>query len=179
MESMMEKKIQELAEKYEFRTIRQDEGEQTVEIENVCFPPNEACSRTMMLERIAKAPDYFLVAIDRQTGKIAGFLNGLATDEEVFRDEFFTDASLHNPKGRNIMLLGLNVMPQYRMQGLGRELMRRYLDREQARGRKKVFLTCLDEKVEMYKRMGYHDDGISNSVWGGEKWHDMSYVTNQ
>lgn len=37
-------------------------------------------------------------------------------------------------------------------------------------------LTCLDEKVKMYERMGYKDLGISASVWGGEKWHDMEYV---
>ena len=37
-------------------------------------------------------------------------------------------------------------------------------------------LTCRDEKVKMYERMGYKDLGISASVWGGEKWHDMEYV---
>ena len=67
-----------------------------------------------MIERIAAAPELFLVAIDKETGKIAGFLNGIATDEYYFRDEFFTDASLHNPGGRNIMLLGLDVLPEYR-----------------------------------------------------------------
>ena len=49
----------------------------------------------MMVERATKAPEYFLVAVDRQTGKIAGILNGLATDETTFRDEFFTNAELH------------------------------------------------------------------------------------
>lgn len=38
-------------------------------------------------------------------------------------DEFFTNAGLHNPDGKNIMLLGLDVLPEYRKQGLGRELM--------------------------------------------------------
>jgi hypothetical protein len=53
-----------------------------------------------MKERVKTAPELFLVAIDRSTGKMAGFLNGLATDETIFRDEFFTDASLYNPKGK-------------------------------------------------------------------------------
>lgn len=82
----------EVCEKFEFRDIRPEEGEQAAEIERICFPPNEACSREMMLKRVAKAPELFLVATDRQTGKIAGFLNGLSTAENTFRDEFFTNA---------------------------------------------------------------------------------------
>ena len=129
-----------------------------------------------MKERIAKAPELFLVAVDKKTGKLAGFLNGLTTNEDSFRDEFFTDADLHNPDGKNIMLLGLDVLPQYRMQGLGRELMSRYLRRERDKGRQTVFLTCLKSKVKMYEKMGFTDLGIANSTWGGEEWHEMSCV---
>ena len=53
------------------------------------FPPNEACSAKSMRERVANAPETFMVAVDKETGKVAGFLNGVATDEAVFRDEFF------------------------------------------------------------------------------------------
>ena len=74
------------------------------------------------------------------------------------------------------MLLGLDVLPEYRGKGLAREIMERYLKREQEVGRKRVVLTCLDEKVKMYEKMGYKDLGISGSVWGGEEWHDMEYV---
>lgn len=163
-----------LQERFEFRDIRPEEGEQAAEIERICFPPNEACTEKMMLERIARAPELFLVAVDKQTGKIAGFLNGLATDETVFGDEFFMDAGQHRPEGKNIMLLGLDVLPKYRRQGLARELMRRYLSRERQNGRKTVLLTCLDSKVEMYRKMGFHDRGIADSTWGGEKWHEMA-----
>ena len=125
-----------------------------------------------MAERASQAQETFLVAVDKKTDKIAGFLNGIATDEDVFRDEFFTNITLHNKNGKNIMLLGLDVLPEYRGQGLAREIMERYLAREKGQGRKRVVLTCLDEKVKMYERMGYKDLGISASVWGGEKWHD-------
>lgn len=54
----MEKRT-ELLERFEFRHIREDEAEQAVAIENICFPPHEACSREHMLERIAVAPDFF------------------------------------------------------------------------------------------------------------------------
>ena len=163
-----------MTEKFEFRDVRPDEAELTIVIEQICFPPNEAFSAKSMRERVANAAETFLVAVDKETGKLAGFLNGVATNEEVFRDEFFTDITLHNPEGKNIMLLGLDVLPEYRHQGLAREIMNRYVSREQAKGRKCLYLTCLDGKVEMYKKMGYTDDGISGSVWGGEEWHDMS-----
>ena len=166
----------ELQERFEFRNVRAEEADQTIVIENICFPPNEACSPKSMTERVSRAKETFLVAVDKETGKIAGFLNGLATDEEAFRDEFFTDITVHNPEGKNIFLLGLDVRPEYRRQGLAREIMNQYVKREQANGRKMLKLTCLEQKVEMYKKMGYKDEGISASVWGDEEWHEMSYA---
>jgi ribosomal protein S18 acetylase RimI-like enzyme len=70
-----------------------------------------------MKARIAVAADLFFVAIDRQSGKMAGFVNGIATDESKLRDEFYTDASLHDPKGKNAMILGVDVLPEYRGRG--------------------------------------------------------------
>ncbi|MDO4439137.1 MAG: GNAT family N-acetyltransferase [Eubacteriales bacterium] len=165
-----------IVDRFEFRNIKPEDTKQAVEIERICFPPNEACSEKNMKERIAKAPDYFLVAVDKNTGKLAGFLNGLATNEDIFRDEFFTDASLHKSEGMNIMLLGLDVLPEYRGKGLGRELMYEYCRRQLNNGKKELLLTCLDSKVEMYKKFGYVDKGIANSSWGGEEWHEMSIV---
>lgn len=162
--------------RYEFRSILPQEADEAAEIERICFPPNEACAKQHMKERVAKAPDLFLVAVDKETGKLAGFLNGLATDETSFRDEFFTDAKLHNPDGKNILLLGLDVLPEYRNMGLATELVRNYRKREQKKGRSMLLLTCLAEKVKMYEKMGFTDLGISASVWGGEEWHEMKFV---
>lgn len=167
----MEKKDKE---KYEFRNIYPDEIEQAAEIERICFPPNEACSYEHMEERILRAPDLFLVAVDKATGKLAGFLNGLATDQLNLTDDFFTDAKLHDPNGENIMILGLDVLPEYRGQGLARELMNQYFRRERERGRRRIILTCVEEKVKMYEKFGFTDLGIGESNWGGEKWYEMS-----
>lgn len=165
-----------LTERFVFRTIRPDEAEQAARIEQICFPPNEACSEKHMKDRIAKAPELFLVAVDKETGKIAGFLNGLSTNEAMFRDAFFTDATLYDPAGKNIMLLGLDVLLEYRGQGLARELMLQYQNREREKGRSMLLLTCLQEKVEMYQKFGFCDDGIANSSWGGEEWRQMRCV---
>lgn len=163
----------DIFEKYEFRSIRPEEAEQAAMIEQICFPPNEACTEQHMKERIAKAPELFLVAVDKDSGRLAGFLNGLSTDEKSFRDEFFTDADLYDPNGKNVMLLGLDVLPEHRMQGLAGELVSQYLNRERKNGRRKLILTCLKAKVEMYQKMGFTDCGIADSSWGGEEWHEM------
>lgn len=163
----------DLQKKYEFRSIRPEETEQAAQIEQACFPPNEACTREKIAERAAAAPELFLVAVDRATGRLAGFLNGLSTGETSFRDEFFTDAGLYEPQGRQVMLLGLDVLPEHRGQGLARELVRRYEERERANGRKQLILTCLPEKVPMYEKMGFENAGLADSAWGGEEWYEM------
>lgn len=165
-----------LWEQYEFRNIKQDEIPQAAEIEKRCFPPNEACSYEHMEQRVKKAPELFLVAVDKKTGLLAGFLNGLATEKEHLTDDFFTDAEVHNPAGENIMLLGLDVLPEHRGKGLARALVEEYIRREREKGREKLILTCIEEKVEMYKKFGFMDHGIGISQWGGEAWHEMSIV---
>lgn len=165
-----------LTDLFEFRSICPEETGQAVAIEQICFPPHEACSEKSMTERIARAPEMFLVAVDKATGRLAGFLNGLSTNEDTFRDEFFTQAQLYDPNGRNVMLLGLDVLPEYRGRGLAKEIVQQYVKQEKAKGREALILTCLQEKVPMYLKMGFQDEGIANSTWGGEEWHEMRYV---
>ena len=162
-------------ERFLFRDIRMDEKEEVTEIEQICFPPNEACSARSMKERVETAPELFLVAEDTEAGKIAGFLNGLSTKETIFRDEFFTEIHLYDPAGENVMLLGLDVRPEYRRRGLAREIVRQYAEREKKNGRRRLVLTCLESKVEMYQKFGFRDLGMANSTWGGEIWHEMDY----
>lgn len=166
------------AERYEFRTIRLEETDQATKIEQICFSPNEACSYEHMAARIKKAPELFWVAVDKDTGKLAGFLNGLATNQEHLTDDFFTDAQKHEPEGSNIMLLGLDVLPEYRGQGLARKLVEEYLEKERKKNRKKIILTCVEEKVKMYEKFGFQDLGIGVSNWGGEQWHEMCISVN-
>ncbi len=163
-------------EVFEFRSIKREEAEEAVEIEMICFPPNEACKRENMIERIEKAPEYFLVAFDKEKGKIAGFLNGISTNETVFRDEFFTDINTHIPGEKNVMLLGLDVRPEYRGAHLATEIVKKYCNLAQNLGADRMVLTCHDEKIKMYEKMGFKDLGISASVWGKEVWHDMDIV---
>ena len=67
-------------DRFEFRCIRPEETQQAIEIEQICFPPNEACSPKSLTERIKATAETFLVAEDKETGKLAAFLNGVPTD---------------------------------------------------------------------------------------------------
>lgn len=167
-----------LAKRFIFRAVRPEETEQVVAIETECFPPHEACKPEIMRERVAVAADWFLVAMDRETGRIAGFVDGLATDDEVLQDAIYTDPHLHDPAGRNVMILGVNVLPAYRKQGLAREMVMQFLRREEARGTKRVILTCLEQRVGMYEHFGFRTIGASDSTWGDEAWIEMDVVLN-
>lgn len=162
-----------LEKHFTFRTIKPEETEQAIAVEQTCFPPNEACSPEQMRARIEVASDIFLVAVDRESKKIAGSIIGLATDDTHLEDDFFTNALNHNPKGRNVMITSVAVLPEYRRQGLARALMARYQEKAREDGRSSLVLTCLPEKVGMYQKFGFTDLGISDSQWGGEQWHEM------
>ena len=177
-EQRREEQAAALHARFDFRDIRPEEAGEAYELELVCFPPNEACTEKQIRERVIAVPDLFLTAIDRENGRMAGYLTGIATDCPDFRDDFFTDVTTHEPEGQNVMLLSLNVRPEYRGQGLARELIAEFRRREEARGRRRLVLTCHDAKVAMYARMGFRDLGLSASVWGGGSWHEMELILN-
>ena len=70
---------QKLDTRFEFRTIEPEEIEEAIAIEQICFPPNEACSAEAMRARVKVAADLFLVAIDRDNGKMAGVFHRCGT----------------------------------------------------------------------------------------------------
>lgn len=163
----------EFNERYELRQVLPTDAEIATEIEAVCFPPSEACTLPIMKERIQHAAPSFVVAVERETGKIVGFVNALCTEESTLRDELFTDTSLHDPDGENVMICSVAVLPEYRKQGIAREMMSELLRKQQELGKRQAILTCVPGKVTMYKKFGFTDRGESESTWGGEKWHEM------
>ena len=143
------------------------------EMERLCFPPNEAEKPENVLRRLRHAPAAFLVAEDAARGALAGFVCGMPTDERSFRDEFFTDESLYDPHGENVIMLSLEVHPDYRGMGIARRLMEGFASREAAAGRRALILTCHEALIGMYEGLGFIHNGLANSCWGGETWHEM------
>lgn len=158
---------------FEIRCIRPEEGDAIVNIEQICFPPGVAETREALLKRVALISDLFIVAVEKNSGRVVAYLNGVPTSREHFCDEFFSDYSLYDENGGSIMLLGLGVLPEYRGRGIARALMMHYQKMQKECGRKKLFLTCQEDKVGMYQNMNFRDLGIANSSWGGKVWHEM------
>ena len=166
-------------EKYELRTAEtEEEARQAAGLEAICFPPGVADSFEHVMDRYHAAPNLFYVAVSRDTEKVVAMLDGIATDENRFRDAFFEDASLHQGEGENVMLTGLSVLPGFRNQGIARGLMELLLKKEKENGRKMAFLTCEENKIAMYSRMGFVERGLSDSVLGGQVWYEMTCTLN-
>ena len=62
-----------LDDRFELREIRPGEAVEAAGVEKACFPPSEACSEKMMVERAVKAPEYFLWQLTDKQEKLQGF----------------------------------------------------------------------------------------------------------
>lgn len=140
-------------------------------VEAACFPAAEAAERESFESRIASFPECFFVA--EKDGEIIGFINGCATDERTIRDEMFADSSLHKKDGVYQSIFGLDVLEEYRCQGIAAALMEYLIENARQKGRKGLILTCKDRLIHYYEKFGYRNLGVSASVHGGAVWYDM------
>ena len=154
------------------RKVKIEDLDAVTKAEAACFPAAEAAGREAFKARIDTFPDCFFVAEERK--KIIGFINGGVTDESTICDEMFEDVSLHNPKGAYQSIFGLDVMPEYRRQGVAAKLMETMIEDARRRGRKGLILTCKDRLLHYYETFGYVNNGVSASVHGGAVWYDMT-----
>ncbi|MBS6642853.1 MAG: GNAT family N-acetyltransferase [Clostridiaceae bacterium] len=156
---------------YQIRTVRDTDLDDVTAVEAACFPAAEAADRSSFKQRIRVFPDSFFVA--EKDGQIIGFINGCVTDQKVICDEMFEDSSYHNPDGAYQSIFGLDVMPEYRQQGIAAGLMNFLIEDARKKGRKGLILTCKDRLIRYYEKFGYQNMGISGSTHGGAVWYDM------
>lgn len=157
---------------YTIRNVKIEDLDQVTEVEALCFPAAEAAVEASFRQRIETFPDSFFVAED-ENGRIIGFINGCVTDERTIRDEMFEDSGLHRPEGLYQSVFGLDVIPEFRRQGVAADLMYRLMQEAKARGKKGMILTCKDRLIHYYEKFGYRNLGLSASVHGGAVWYDM------
>lgn len=158
--------------KIKIRHARQNETRALAEIEAICFPAAEAASEKEITARFAAFPENFYVA-ETQDGKLAGFINGCTTDQNVLGDELYHDASLHQPDGAYQTLFGLNVLPDYRRQGIAEQLLKAMLEAAREKGKKGMILTCKEHMIHYYEKFGFVNYGVADSCHGGATWYDM------
>lgn len=155
----------------EIRMAAQKDGLRLAEIEQICFPPEEAASTEMVLERLKTFPENFVVA--ELDGKVVGFINGANTNEAYLPDSMYHDIQQHISGGDYLALFGLNVHPDYQRQGIAAKLVERFIEVAKAHGCKGVILTCKDHMIHYYEKFGFINYGIADSTHGGKRWNDM------
>lgn len=156
---------------YKIRPVTPEDLLAVTKVEAICFPAAEAAEEESFRTRIASFPECFFVA--ETEGTIIGFINGCATDSKTIHDEMYEDAACHKPDGAYQSVFGLDVLPEYRRQGIAAALMNHMIADAENKGRKGMILTCKDRLIHYYESFGYKNMGVSGSVHGGAVWYDM------
>ena len=141
-------------------------------VEAACFPAAEAATEADFAKRLAVYPNHFWLMEDNN-GSLVSFVNGLVTDEPHLRDEMYADAGLHNENGAWQMIFGVNTLPAYRRQGLAGQVLLQVIEDAKAQGRKGCVLTCKEKLLHYYGKLGFVNEGVSQSTHGGVVWYEM------
>ena len=155
----------------QIRLAKEEDLEQVIEIEAICFPAAEAAEAATIKERYHAFPQNFLVA--EKAGKVVGFINGCTTHEAKLPDVLYEEVSLHEPDGDIQTVFGLDVLPEYQRQGIAEALLKEFILLTKKRGKAGMVLTCKNHLIHYYEKFGFCHQGTSASTHGGASWNDM------
>ena len=144
-------------------------------IEMECFPAAEAATEEIFCRRLEVYPDFFWI-LENEAGEIVSFVNGMATDNEILTDEMFENPDLHNKNGDWQMIFGVNTLPEFRRKGYAERVLRRVVEDTKKDGRKGIVLTCKDKLVSFYEKIGFVNEGLSESTHGNTIWYNMRMI---
>lgn len=140
-------------------------------VESECFPKNEAATEEDFKGRLEVYPNHFWLLEDNDI--LIGFVNGMVTDEALLSDEMYENHNMHNEDGKWQMIFGVDIISEYRRQGLAEKIIREVINDAKGHGREGIVLTCKEKLIHYYEKFGFENEGISKSVHGGVVWYDM------
>jgi predicted N-acetyltransferase YhbS len=80
----------------------------------------------------------------------------------------------HREEGRTICIHSLAVLPAYQRRGLGKTLMKAYLQRMETQGvADRAALIAHQELIPYYEALGFESLGASRAQFAGGGWFDM------
>ena len=80
----------------------------------------------------------------------------------------------HKEEGRTICIHSLAVLPQYQRRGLGKTLMKAYIQRMESHDvGNRAALIAHEELIPYYESLGFENKGKSDAQFGGGGWFDM------
>jgi|SRR5574344_278601 ribosomal protein S18 acetylase RimI-like enzyme len=153
------------------RTAKQEDLEAIYAVETACFPVENQLSYDYYKRALKTYPDeFFLLFVDR---KLVGFINAMPTDEKDLKDSMFDDVLEYKKDGKNLIVIGLMVLSEYRGKGYAARLVRRLIRSAREKKRKHIILTCKKELIDFYKKFAFEYQGISSSTLGSGIWHQL------
>lgn len=156
---------------YIIREATYDDLNSVCNVENACFPPEEAASREAFETRLRTFPQRFLVA--EEHGCVIGLINGCCTTAPYLDDCLYEKDCPHNLMHPWQTVFGLAVLPDHQHRGIATALMSSLIERCKQGGQIGVILTCKEEKIPFYQSFGFLCRGRSDSSHGGATWYDM------
>ena len=155
----------------DIRTATMADLEAVAAVERACFPAAEAATAEQFAERLKYYGEHFWLLF--LEGELVSFVDGFVTDDKDLTDEMYERAELHDKNGAWQMIFGVNTVPEHRKNGYAELLLRRAIEDARKQGRKGLVLTCKQELVHYYARLGFVDEGVSASVHGNVVWYQM------
>lgn len=155
------------------RQVTDEDLAQCYMVETISFPPHLAASKDSIKRRIDWFPRGFLVA--EVEGAVIGMINSGATSHEDVTDEKFLKQFIgHEPKGKNLFILSVAVVPKYQGKGVARYLLNAMHERALEMEMEQMLLHCQADLVKYYEQLGYVNNGPTPLETGSENWYLMA-----
>ena len=154
-----------------FRNATPADVSRCFQIETSAYEGDEAATREKIAIRIDRYPQGFLIM--ERCGEIIGFINGGCAHDVVMSDETFKELVGHDPRAPNVVIMSVVIDPAHQGKGYASLMMRAFVERMRAMGKRTIHLMCKERHVELYARMGYRYVKPSTSDHGGMAWHEM------
>ncbi|GGA19089.1 GNAT family N-acetyltransferase [Psychrobacillus lasiicapitis] len=153
------------------RNVQPTDLEQLLVIENEGFSIEEAATKEAFIERIQLIADTFIVA--EREGEILGYINGPIIHQPYITDDLFKEINENPKRGGYQSILGLAVSKRARGQGIGKILMEKMEELVEENKREGITLTCKEELVSFYEKLGFVNHDLSESKHGGVSWYNL------
>lgn len=153
------------------RNVQATDLEQLLDIENEGFSKEEAATKEAFMERIQLIPDTFIVA--KKDGEILGYINGPIIHQPYITDNLFEEIQENSKKGGYQSVLGLAVSSKARNQGIAKILVEKMEALVVENEREGITLTCKEDLVSFYEKLGFVNHGMSESQHGGVTWYNL------
>jgi ribosomal protein S18 acetylase RimI-like enzyme len=156
---------------FKVRNVQPKDLDQILIIEQESFIEAEAATKEVFINRLNLIPDTFLVA--EIEGDIAGFINGPVIQQPYITDDLFKRITKNPDKGGVQSILGVVTSQNERNRGIAGMLIEKLTELAKEKGREAVTLTCREELVPFYDKLGFKNHGRSASNHAGAQWFNM------